>query len=157
MPGEQFCLDQKQLRGLQEGALSEADQAVVIAHLDVCSLCRERLDRLDTRSDFLEGIPADLKLGASRKDPLLEWALAELKARPPAKPADAVQAGTSSTTDLVNVDWPRPPLVGPEGTPGFEVAREERNNPGGTGDFTDLSFLGHSDDPRSLGKLVRTR
>jgi serine/threonine protein kinase/Tfp pilus assembly protein PilF len=134
MPARTNCPDPSRLEAFHAATLPPEDEAVVIAHIDTCAVCRQYLDERSTLALFPDGMkPHDPPNG-----PLLESALLQALARL------TVQAQThrEPTTEIASA----PKIAN-------DAHWHDDDPPGEPLTASERSLLMPSDDPRSLGRV----
>ncbi len=78
----EICPDAKRLDAWLSGSLPEAERESLVAHLDACVSCREKLDRLVSAAEILGGLTPGAGDAGELRGPALPGALATLKGEP---------------------------------------------------------------------------
>ena len=79
----EICPDAKRLDAWLSGSLPDAERESLVAHLDACVSCREKLDRLVSAAEILGGLTPGAGDAGGLRGPALPGALASLKGELP--------------------------------------------------------------------------
>jgi tetratricopeptide (TPR) repeat protein len=155
MEPQRACPDPTLLAAFLKGRLAEADETVVVTHLDACHPCRERLDQLSNASELLGDRKPRMRPRPDQAEPELERVVAQLKAQDPCDAAERLAAvtvgfdiakhGAAAVAHTLPLGAAKPCGAAQDQPPSESESLERLG----------LGFVGPSLDANALGRLDR--
>ena len=111
----EVCPETERLDAWVSGTLPDDERGMLVAHLDACGSCREKLDRLLSAAEILGGLtPGAGDVGGGR-GPALRAALASLKSELPGNPStnQTTEHAPAGETTVAGSPPPRRATPGP--------------------------------------------
>ena len=109
------CPDPERLDAWLSGTLPDDERGMLVAHLDACGSCREKLDRLLSAAEILGGLTPGAGDAGGGRGPALRAALASLKSELPGNPRtnQTTEHAPAGETTVAGSPPPRRATPGP--------------------------------------------
>ncbi|MCG8650418.1 MAG: serine/threonine protein kinase [Pirellulales bacterium] len=133
------CPDEKQLNGLIQGTLPDAELEALTSHVEQCGQCQENLQKVATGTIPIDSLIGSIHDLAPPRQSAYWQAVATVE--------DEIKAGSHHGTSQSRVDTPA------NGTPEFSDTNVGEEPQAGTKRKAKLGFLDPTDEPGYLGTL----